>query len=125
MGGRECDGWAAESQPGKEHVNMKSEFWGTQPRRLVVEEVLIQILLPPLTDDTTRHETQPNSWSLSCKVSRGTQSSTTTDDKGRVLVWLNMETSSPDMDDSYVNTIAAKDYRGPSQNIATAGEEGV
>lgn len=38
---------------------------------------------------------------------------------------MNMETSSPGMDDSYVNTIAAKDYRGPSQNIATAGEEGV
>lgn len=64
MGGRECDGWAAESQPGKEHMNMKSEFWGMQPCRLVVEEVLIQILLPPLTHDTTRHESYSNTAQL-------------------------------------------------------------
>lgn len=132
MGGRECDGWAAESQPGKEHVNMKSEFWGTQPCRLVVEEVLIQILLPPLTQDIPQHESYSNIAQLlvfkllfRAKLSQGTQISTITDDKGRFLVWMNMETSSPGMDDSYVNTIAAKDYRGPSQNIATAVEEGV
>lgn len=47
------------------------------------------------------------------------------DDKCIFLVWMNTETSSPGMDDSHVNTIAAKDYRGPSQNIARAGEEGV
>lgn len=37
---------------------------------------------------------------------------------------MNTETSSPGMDDSHVNTLAAKDYRGPSQNISTAAGEG-
>lgn len=52
MGGRECDGWAAESGPGKERVNMKSELWDFDCRT-VLKEIFTQTFMPPLTKETT------------------------------------------------------------------------
>lgn len=121
MGGRECDGWATESEPGREHVNMKSKFQETGPRRTDFD---------PDVHATFNTRNNPTNMLFKHKVLvfklrfRREHKAPLTGRCCRFLVWVNTETSSPGMDDSYVNTIAAKDYRGPSQNIATAGEEG-